>query len=495
MLLVAGTACARQSTPDEESGSDEATADYLATRQGAAAAAFLAAYNHDSREALREFMLETYDPEFIESLGGIESAVSQRTELFRTYGPGRLVRVDTVSSPEIYWMRVESPPGWFGLQFDVDSVSGRVDYLNVWRVRADFHRVQTRSLGELAATLEEAVERTAREDRFSGQVLLARGDSVALDLAVGSADRELQIPVTRETQFNIASVGKLFTAVSILRLVDQGLVDLDAPLSTYIPEYPARVADYVTPRQLLTHTSGVEFDDDDVYEDARAEAKNLDELLALQLDAVERLDAGVRFDTVRTHDYTNEGIDLLGVIIQRVTGEDWQDAVRRLALGPADANTIRFSFEPGPTTALGYTAIRLEGGYAPERHVNDAWSLDARPHGLQYASARELFRFLRAAIAGDLLSPKTREMALTPSVLAGELPEYRIESRYGLGFEITTSRGLTRVGHAGGMQGATARLYYYPDYDVTLAITSNFGDYGGYLIHEYAHDLLRGLER
>ena len=92
---------------------------------------------------------------------------------------------------------------------------------------------------------------------FNGTVLVAEGGEVVYAEGVGEADKSWGIPNTTETTFRIASLTKQFTAALVLQLVETGEIDLDAPISTYLPDYPAAQADRVTVHHLLSHTSGV----------------------------------------------------------------------------------------------------------------------------------------------------------------------------------------------------------------------------------------------
>ena len=102
-----------------------------------------------------------------------------------------------------------------------------------------------------------AVDRVAREDGFSGAILVARGDRILLRRAAGFADRERKIPNTPDTKFSIESITKQFTAAAILLLVEDGKVALSDPIAKYYPDLPEAWRD-ITIRQLLTHSSGID---------------------------------------------------------------------------------------------------------------------------------------------------------------------------------------------------------------------------------------------
>lgn len=110
----------------------------------------------------------------------------------------------------------------------------------------------------LAAEIERRIDSLAAEDRFSGAVLVARGDRVLVREARGFADQVWRVPNTTDTRFNIASIGKIFTAAAVMRLVEQGKLSLDDTLASRVAAYPHReAAAKITLRHLLTHTAAL----------------------------------------------------------------------------------------------------------------------------------------------------------------------------------------------------------------------------------------------
>lgn len=107
-----------------------------------------------------------------------------------------------------------------------------------------------------AARMDQIIRASSDSDAFSGSVLVARDGEILLDQGYGLANREWNIPNAGDTKFRLASVTKQFTAVSVLLLSERGLIDVDAPVKTYLPDAPA-TWDAVTVKDLLAHTSGI----------------------------------------------------------------------------------------------------------------------------------------------------------------------------------------------------------------------------------------------
>ena len=173
------------------------------------------------------------------------------------------------------------------------------------------------------AGVEAVLRRMVAEDRFSGAVLVAKDGQVLFSHAYGSADRKRGIPNTLRTRFRIGSMNKMFTAVAILQLVEAGKVELTAPLGKYLTDYPNQdVATKVTIHHLLTHTGGT----GDIFgPDFDAHRKELRTLA----DYVELYGKrGLEFEPGSSWSYSNYGFILLGVVIEKVTGQSYYDYVQ-----------------------------------------------------------------------------------------------------------------------------------------------------------------------
>src|SRR5207247_2616287 len=182
------------------------------------------------------------------------------------------------------------------------------------------------SEAELVTALRAKLERDAAADRFAGAALLARigsgADKVLFSGAYGLADREKKVANTLDTRFRLGSMNKMFTAVSILQLVQAGKIKLTDPLGKYITDYPNQdVATKVTIHQLLTHTGGTGDIFGPEYNAHRLELKTLDDYVALYGKRAPAFEPGSRWV------YSNYGMVLLGVVIERVSGKSYYDCV------------------------------------------------------------------------------------------------------------------------------------------------------------------------
>jgi CubicO group peptidase (beta-lactamase class C family) len=242
----------------------------------------------------------------------------------------------------------------------------------------------------LVSRLTTTLDSLARLDEFSGVVLLARGGKPVFSKAVGLADREAGRPNTVETSFNLGSINKVFTATAIRQLAAQGKLNLDSTMGAYWPDYPNRdVARKVTIRQLLEHKGGL---GGNIFGTptggTRRDIRQLKDFLPLFVFEPLQFEPG-------THQaYSNAGYVVLGLLIERLSGESYYDYVRNHVYQPAGlSHTAHYRYDSLPAgTAIGY--IREDG---PGIHRN-AESLPGigSSAGGGYSTATDLVRFIQA---------------------------------------------------------------------------------------------------
>jgi CubicO group peptidase (beta-lactamase class C family) len=257
------------------------------------------------------------------------------------------------------------------------------------------------------AAIDAYVAQVAHEDRFSGAIVVAKDFVPFATKALGYSDRARGLPNATITPFNIASIAKLFTAVAIGQLVDEGKVAFEDPLTKYLPTYPRPVGDQITIAMLLEHTAGTgDYLTDPGYERVRESFESLSDLLAA-------VDTRPAAGTVpgKTFRYSNTGYLLLGAVIEKASGRDYYDYV-------ADEIFLRAGIAAGFLRNTEEDR-RLRGyalGYRPDGTTN--WSLlPARgtPAGGAYATAPDLLAFHRALATGALVKPETlKRLVLQP---------------------------------------------------------------------------------
>ena len=288
-------------------------------------------------------------------------------------------------------------------------------------------------------------------DRFAGTVLVARGDEPVFVKAYGLASRRFNVPNRVDTRFNLGSMNKMFTAVAIARLAEQGRLDYQDLVARHVPDYPNRaVAESVRIHHLLTHTSGLGSYWNDEYEARWARLRTVEDFLSLFVDESLAFDPGSRFQ------YSNAGFILLGHVIERLTGQPYDEHVRENIFEPAGMfDTDAFAVDrPVPNVAIGYTRLGEDGrgDDGPLRNNLFLHPVKGGPAGGGYSTAGDLLRFSMALVEHRLVGPETLRVLMTGKVDAGPL------THYAYGFGVETVNGREAIGHGGGSTGYQRRI-------------------------------------
>jgi len=314
---------------------------------------------------------------------------------------------------------------------------------------------------ELITALKIKLEQDAAADRFAGAVLLAKEGKPIFTGAYGLADREKKISNKLNTRFRIGSMNKMFTAVSILQLVQAGKIQLTDPLGKYLTDYPNKdVASKVTIHHLLTHTGRTGDFFGPQYNAHRTELRALQDYVTLYGKRDLAFEPGSRWA------YSNYGFLLLGLVIEKVSGGSYYDYVRDHVYKPAGMTSSDSlpENEVVPDRSIGYTKI----GETHEWHPNTD-TLPPRPTsaGGGYSTVEDLLRFANALAGHKLLNEHYSELLTTGKV------DSQGGGKYAYGFGDRTEDGVRSFGHSGGAPGMNGDLEIYPQSGYVVAVLAN----------------------
>ena len=300
---------------------------------------------------------------------------------------------------------------------------------------------------------------------FSGAVLVTHNGVTLFERAYGLADREKGIPNTPQTQFRAASMYKMMTAAATLQLVQEGKLNLDATVGTYLPDYPnADVKSQVTLHHLLTHTGGTGDIFGPEFAANRLQLRNVSDYIALYGTR------GVQFTPGAKHVYSNYGFILLGAIIERVTGKSYDEHLGARVLTPAGMSFTGTAPEESlvPGRAAGY--MRQGGPSGPL--VSNSLTLPYRgtPAGGGYSTVGDFARLAVAVRDHNLLDATHTTLLYTGKVqvnVAGTI-------HYAYGFMDRTMGGRRWVGHGGSHPGMNGELLFEPNGGYVVVVLTNF---------------------
>ena len=304
------------------------------------------------------------------------------------------------------------------------------------------------------------------------QFALLQGDEV-VDVAHGVLNIRTGAPASTDALFQIGSISKVWTATLVMKLVEEGLVDLDEPVVTYLPDFKVADADVtqrVTTRHLLAHTSGI---DGDLFLDTGRG----DDAVEKYVEACANLKQNHPLGA--TMSYCNSGYTVLGRLIEVLRGKTWDAVLREqlfTPLGLTSAGTL-------PEEALLYAAacghITPPGG---ELMVTPQWGIyrSTGPAGLIHATARQTLAFAKLHLDGGVAPDGTRvlseESAAAMRVPQVEVPDpYTLGSHWGLGWILMRWSDREVFGHDGATLGQGGFMRIVADAGVGLCLLVNGG--------------------
>jgi CubicO group peptidase (beta-lactamase class C family) len=433
-------------------------------------AAWLAAFGGANRDSLKAF----YEQHYPSALGRFEQVLNFRANT------GGFDFVKTVSSAPTHFVAYLQERGsdqFAEATLDVDSTPPyRITGLRLNAIArpAEF-AIKRLDEKELISALRARLDKDAAGGRFSGAVLVAHDGKPVFEQAYGLADREHHVANTLDTRFRIGSMNKMFTATAVLQLVEAGKVKLDAPLATYLPDYPNKeLASKVTIHHLLTHTGGTGDFFGPEYDAHRLDLRTLADYVTLFGSRPLRFEPGSKWE------YSNYGFILLGRVIERVSGVSYYDYVATHVYAPAGMTSTASDPEDS------VVALRSIGYMSPTGTVepNTAtlpWRGTSAGGG--YSTVRDLLRFADALRAHKLLDAHHTELLTTGKV---ETPG---GGKYAYGFGDNTTNGVRCVGHNGGAPGMNGDLEIC-DNGYVVAVLANMDPPAAGRIADFIRDRL-----
>jgi len=356
-----------------------------------------------------------------------------------------------------------------GEQTIIEKIEMNVDIDDsIFRMPQKTGQTDQLSVSKFVQELDAYLETTTEKDLFSGVVLVAQKGNPIFKKAYGMADRERHVSNQVNTRFCLGSMNKMFTAVAIAQLVEQGKLSYDDLIGKYLGAewILSEVGEKVKISHLLSHTSGIaEYLTDELVISSAGIYRTLEDYKPIVKEKSLTFEPGTRWE------YCNTGFILLGPIIEKVTGKNYSDYIKEHIYGPADMDsTIDFDRnKTPPNLAMGYDNARGEGK-ATWRKTAFAGKIDGSPSGGGFSTVDDLLRFAEALRSDLLISRESKELLMSVNARSSSM-------EYGYGFIIDSSGKLGRVvGHGGANFGVSANFRMFVDTGYTMIILSNFSE-------------------
>lgn len=317
--------------------------------------------------------------------------------------------------------------------------------------------------GEIAAIERVIHDALGAEEIPALSLVVMRGDEVAYARGIGWTGRTRGEAATPQTMYQLGSISKQFLAALVLLLGEDGTLALDDAVATHLPEF-ARDGPPVRIHHLLAHTSGLR----ELFQLPGVLAA-FDDLSRTRVDLARTvLAAPIDFPPGSRWSYSNTNYTILALLVERLTGLPYEDALRERVFVPLGLASLRAcpSLVDGPGQAHGH--VRRAEDIIPAAPENMEW---IRGDGGLCGNALDVARWTRLLGAGHVLTPAshtamTRAVRLDDGALAD----------YGFAMSLVEPDGVRKYAHNGAMAGFSASAAYYPEAELTIVVLTNLGD-------------------
>lgn len=323
-------------------------------------------------------------------------------------------------------------------------------------------------------SLANSIDAYLTDQKFNGVTLVASEGEIILRKGYGVANVAEQEEMSVNHQFHIASVSKSFVAVSILQLVEAGKITLDQTIDQYFPDMPN--ADRITIHQLLTHTSGL-YSGDDLTNYSKL--TTVDEIIAPAFKA-----SNLYYEEPGTYSiYSNLGYDVLGSIIEQVSGQTYEEYLQEHILNPVGMthSGLNTSGEPLEALATAYNGNIAEGYEAAVLHPSFGYS-----SGGLHSTAMDLYKYDRALQNNTLISKESYDLMTQEYSKIGNKP-------YGYGWYVNAGVENT-VSHTGNLIGWHSMLLRHQEDKVTVILLTNHDESDMYMSYNIARLVLSEVD-
>mgnify|MGYP001025997911 CR=1 FL=1 len=271
------------------------------------------------------------------------------------------------------------------------------------------------------------------------------------------------------TVYRVGSVSKLFTDIGIMQLVERGEVDLDAPITDYLPEFRprSRFDKDITLRQLMSHRSGL-------LREPLVGNYFADDEPTLEATVKSIIDSDIIYEPESKIKYSNGGIATVGYVLERLKNEPFASYLRKNVLLPMGLS--HSAFEPLPDI-IDRLADATMWSYDGRVFHAPTFELGMSPAGSMYAPVVDLGQFMKilfnggAGPNGQVIEAETLKLMLTSQFNDGKDQQHNIG--FGIGFSLSEQAGYKRVGHGGAVYGFSTQLYALPEVELGVAVTSS----------------------
>ncbi len=316
-------------------------------------------------------------------------------------------------------------------------------------------------------SLDSLFESFFKPNEPGGAVLLVKNNKLIYKKGFGLADLTMREPISANTLFNLGSISKTFVAYGILKLASEQKLSTDDNLYKYFPDFKNKtIAEKVKIYHLLTHTSGIP--------DSRKVREQYDFYLvakdAENFEPLKKTDT-LEFEPGTRYHYSNPAFNGLALIIEKVTGEKWQDYISRIIFKPSGMKMSTITDGPHPQTGVSHGYVQNDKKEWEELDYGEEPTFAAAGNGGVWSNVEELWKYEQAIQSFTFLNDSwiKRSRTLYP------FPAWKDKdpSRLGLSWFLTSESNLSLVGHTGSQGGFISDYVWLPEKKVFYVLLCN----------------------
>jgi len=403
LFFFAGIAGAQPKLPD--------------TPQGKIVQAYLEAFNSGDEAKMKDFFLQNVSKEGL-AVRPLEARLARTKEIQGDVKSLTVDKILTASDKTISLLAKSGRGETLTLTFEFEPNAPP----KFGALRIEMGEAQAVASGpplkrdEFVAAVGQFLDARVKDDRFSGAVLVARGTEILFKKAFGFAEKRFGVPNRTDTKFNLGSINKFFTRLAVAQLAEQGKLSLGDPVIKYLSDYPNRqAAEKIKISQLLDMTSGL----GDFFGD-KFDGTPKDKIRSLRDYLPFFINDPLLFEPGADRRYSNAGYIVLGLVIEKLSGQDYYSYVRERIFKPA-AMPDTDSYEMDAVTPSLATGYRRPN-QGSTGWVSNVYTAPARGSsaGGGYSTVEDLFAFLQALRNGKLLTAKYLSWMLTGDIPASD---------------------------------------------------------------------------
>jgi D-alanyl-D-alanine carboxypeptidase len=322
------------------------------------------------------------------------------------------------------------------------------------------------------AAVDQLVQTQMLEQRIPGVTLVVvKAGQIVYAKGYGYANLETATPVRPEDRFEIGSITKSFAATAIMLLVQDGKVSLDDKLDRYVGPLPAAWSG-ITVRHVLSHASGLpEYPDNDFFAAIDRNQSFSDEEMLARFETYPLL-----FAPGTGYQYSNVGFDIVGLLVNKVSGQSYGDFLQQRVFQPLGMASARI-MAPNESPAAYAQGYELGSGAAKSHTYNAAQRnyLAMAASGIE-VNALDMAKWDAALYTSSILNQSSLDQMWTPTSLVQAANATTPDIYYGLGWQLRTQNGHRWVYHSGGMPGHVTEFLRFPDDQLTIIALCNLDE-------------------